>query len=255
MILTEIDDRVAFVTLNRPEKRNALGPELVQQLTSAIERFNSDPDIRVIVLRAVGKAFSAGADLDHLHQLTAYTEAENRTDTDLLKALYSTLFRSPKVVIAQVEGIALAGGCGLLTVCDFVFSVPHAQLGYPEVKIGFLPALVAYFLCRRIGESRARELLLTGKMVSADQALHDGLIHFISPADRIEADVSAFAADLCRQTSGTSIAATKELLLRVADGTMEEILDRAAEANVASRFTVDFKKGMAAFLSKTPLSW
>ena len=151
-------DRIAFITINRPNKRNALSLELVKLLANAFKEAIEDSDVKVIVLKANGEVFSAGADLEYLQQLQQNTDVENFTDTYTLKELFLTIYRSPKLVIAQVEGHAIAGGCGLTSVCDVVFAVPEAKFGYTEVKIGFVPALVSCFLIRKLGEGRVKEL-------------------------------------------------------------------------------------------------
>ncbi|RYD75462.1 MAG: hypothetical protein EOP53_16425, partial [Sphingobacteriales bacterium] len=165
---TRSQNGIFEIILNRPDKRNALNSEFVQELIEAFTQANNDEKTRVVILKANGKAFSAGADLAYLQQLQNNTFEENLQDSSQLKTLFSHIYNHKKIVIAQVEGHAIAGGCGLATVCDFVFSVPEALYGYTEVKIGFVPAIVMFFLLRKIGESKARELLLTGKLVSAE---------------------------------------------------------------------------------------
>ncbi|HWA36104.1 MAG TPA: enoyl-CoA hydratase/isomerase family protein, partial [Cyclobacteriaceae bacterium] len=161
-----VADRVGYITLNRPEKRNALNQEMVSELEAAFQKASSDDSAKVIVLRARGEAFCAGADLGYLQQLQKYSYEENLADSSHLKELFFLIYTLNKVVIAEVQGAALAGGCGLAAVCDFVFTVPEAKFGYTEVKIGFIPAIVTVFLLRKIGESRAKELLLSGSLIS-----------------------------------------------------------------------------------------
>src|SRR5688572_18468858 len=175
-IETRSQNGIYEIILNRPDKRNALNSEFVQELIEAFTVADNDEKTRVVLLKANGKAFSAGADLAYLQQLQNNTFAENLVDSSQLKTLFSHIYNHKKIVIAQVEGHAIAGGCGLATVCDFVFSVPEALYGYTEVKIGFVPAIVMFFLLRKIGESKARELLLTGKLVPAGYFRELGLV-------------------------------------------------------------------------------
>ncbi|MFN3840934.1 MAG: enoyl-CoA hydratase/isomerase family protein, partial [Cyclobacteriaceae bacterium] len=166
-LLYTVSNRIALITLNRPEKRNALNAELVKELTDCLEETGRDDRVKVIILKSAGEAFCAGADLAYLQQLKRNSLEENLSDSNNLKTLYTRIYTLTKPVIAQVQGPALAGGCGLATVCDFCFSVPEATFGYTEVKIGFIPALVMVFLIRKIGDGKARELLLSGNLISA----------------------------------------------------------------------------------------
>lgn len=169
-ITTHTSDRIFEIVLNRPDKRNALNSEFVSELISAFTNADVDENTRVVILKANGKVFSAGADLGYLQQLQKNTYEENLEDSTQLAELFKKIYFHKKLIIAQVEGHAIAGGCGLATVCDFVFAVPEAKFGYTEVKIGFVPAIVMFFLLRKIGEAKARELLLTGKLIDAQQA-------------------------------------------------------------------------------------
>jgi methylglutaconyl-CoA hydratase len=247
--------RVANITINRPGKRNALNPELVSSLTKAFAAASADEEVKVIVLKANGEVFSAGADLEYLKQLQDNTNKENFGDTIALKELFLTIYRSPKLVIAQVEGHAIAGGCGLVSVCDIIFSVPEAKFGYSEVKIGFIPALVTCFLVRKLGEGRAKELLLTGELIDANTASDYGLINFIIGKDDISISVEAYAQQIVRATSAHSIALSKQLLNSVQDLSLDEGLNLAVSFNVQTRSSDDCKKGIAAFLNKDKLEW
>jgi len=150
------EERIGTITINRPEKRNALNFEIVQELKIALEMAANDADCKVIVLRAEGKAFCAGADLEYIQTLQNNTFEENLQDSGHLRELFQQIYLHEKVIIAQIQGHALAGGCGLASVCDFSFAVPEAKFGYTEVKIGFVPAIVMVFLIRKIGEAKAR---------------------------------------------------------------------------------------------------
>ena len=199
--------------------------------------------------------FSAGADLAYLQQLQENTFEENIEDSSRLKDLFQTIYTTSKVVIAQVEGHAIAGGCGLAALCDLVFAVPEAKFGYTEVKIGFIPALVACYLVRKLGEARTKELLLSGELISAQTASDYGLINFVVPASEIASKVELYAKNLCSSTSGESIARTKALLQLVQNSTLEESLETAVQANAEARSTADCRSGIASFLNKERLLW
>jgi methylglutaconyl-CoA hydratase len=169
--------------------------------------------------------------------------------------LFREIYELDKIVIAQVEGHAIAGGCGLVTVCDLSYAVPEALLGYTEVKIGFIPALVAVFLVRKIGEGRSRELLLTGRPVTAEKAAADGLITAVIPASDMQRHIDVVAAQLCNEASANSLKVTKKLIGTVLDLPMEEALSHAAVLNATTRGHEDCKRGIAAFLNKEKFNW
>lgn len=250
-----VQHRVATITLNRPEKRNALSHELVTELKEAFSTASQDADVKVIILKANGDAFCAGADLGYLQQLQGFSYEENVQDSTHLKELFLSIYMHPKIVIAQVQGHALAGGCGLATVCDFVIAVPQAKFGYTEVKIGFIPALVMVFLLRKIGEGRAKELLLSGELYTAERVLHMGLINKIVSPEKLAEEVNAFALKLVQSNSAQSMMLTKQMIGKVQSLPLEEALRYASEMNAHARNTEDCKRGIAAFLNKEKLSW
>ena len=254
-ITTQQQDRILYITLNRPEKRNALSGQLVFELKDALLRAEADIHTKVIVLNAQGTVFSAGADLDYLQQLQHNTFEENLADSSSLAELFNIIYKNKKVVIAQVEGHAIAGGCGLATVCDFTFAVPDASFGYTEVKIGFIPAIVSIFLMRKLSEVKAKELLLTGKLISAAEAEKMGLINEVIPANQIADKVFNLATQLCEQTSAQSLDMTKQLINAVQEMSIEEALRYTAEMNAKARASDDCKKGIASFLSKEKIKW
>lgn len=249
------ENRKAYIRLNRPQKRNALNQELVAELKTAIREAENQADIKIIILEAEGKAFCAGADLAYLRQLQNNSYEENLEDSQNLRQLYEGIYRSPKIVIAKLEGHAIAGGAGLATVCDFIFSVPDAKYGYTETAIGFVPAIVAVFLIRKIGEAKAKELLLAGDIISAEQAKDAGIINFISSAENIGKDVNDFADKLIKKTSADSLQLSKKLIAEIQSKKIEPALDFAAQMNARSRNTPDCKRGIAAFLNKEKISW
>lgn len=254
-IQTEVQDRIGYITLNRPEKRNALNYVVIRELKEAFAWMEQSAEVKVIVLRANGKAFCAGADLDYMVKLQEYSYNENLLDSAHLMELFKQIYRLNKIVIAQIEGHALAGGCGLATLADFSFSVPEAKFGYTEVKIGFLPAIVMVFLLRKIGEGKAKELLLTGDLISAHKAHSIGLINDVLPGDSIAEEVKSFALRLCKENSYTSMEVTKKMIADVQNMSLDEGLQFAARMNAHSRGTEDCKAGIRNFLNKTPQSW
>jgi len=250
-----VKDRIAFITLNRAEKRNALNHDLVAHLKQAFDQAAVDTQAKVIVLKANGQAFCAGADLEYLQQLQKFSFEENLQDSNHLKELFLKIYSHPKIVIAQVQGHALAGGCGLATVCDFVVSVPAAKFGYTEVKIGFIPALVTVFLLRKLGEAKAKEMLLSGDLFSADQVLAMGLINHVVADDAVEQHVLQLAKKLVEGNSAESMKLTKQMIAAVPSKPVEDALKYAAEMNANARGTDDCKRGIAAFLNKEKLTW
>lgn len=254
-ILYKVENRLAYITLNRPEKRNALDAQTVTALRQAFKQAEEDADVKVVVIGGAGKAFCAGADLAYLQQLQKNTYQENLADSQHLMHLFLQIYTLKKPVIAAINGHALAGGCGLATVCDFSFAVAEAKFGYTEVKIGFIPAIVKVFLLRKIGEGRAKELLLSGQIIDADKAAQWGMINEVVPEGQLQERVEQFAQMLCNQNSGQSMALTKQMIARVQEMPLEEALQYAAAQNAEARGTADCRKGIASFLSKEPLQW
>ncbi|GDX51162.1 enoyl-CoA hydratase [Bacteroidota bacterium] len=255
LVLYHTENRIAYFTLNRPDKRNALNPEMISALKNALTKAKNDDEAKVIVIKSSGTVFSAGADLEHLQILQKNSYEENLADSILLKELFEQIYTHPKIIIAQVEGAAIAGGCGLATVCDFTFSIPEAKFGYTEVKIGFVPAIVLIFLLRKIGEAKAKELLLTGKLIDVSQAVQFGLVNSVFSKEEIDLKVKEFATTLCNETSAQSLSTTKEMIGKVQELSLEKALSYAAEMNAKARGTEDCKKGIAAFLNKENLKW
>jgi methylglutaconyl-CoA hydratase len=254
-ILTEIKDRIYYITLNRPDKRNALNFEFVSEMKKALIEAADNADVKVVVIRSVGEAFCAGADLDYLQKMQHYTLEENLQDSTHLMELFKLIYTLPKVVIAQVQGHALAGGCGLVSVCDFSFSVTDANYGYTEARIGFVPAIVMVFLLRKIGEGKAKQLLLTGSPVTAKEAQDLGIINWVVEEDELETAVYDFAQKICKNASSHSLEITKQLISEVQSMPMDEALRYACRKNAEARNAPDCKKGIAGFLGKQKLEW
>jgi len=251
----ETKEKIGYITLNRPEKRNALNAELVDELKTTFKKAEEDKNVKVIVLKAEGKTFCAGADLAYLQSLQKNSFDENLADSKNLADLYKTIYTLNKVVIAQVEGHAIAGGAGLATVCDFVFAVPEAKYGYTEVAIGFVPAIVSFFLIRKIGETKVKELLLTGKLITAEEAQKLNIFNFIEKSEKIEKTVNDFAQNIIKNASGDSLTLTKKIISDIQNFDYNKAMNFAAEINAISRETEDCKKGIAAFLNKEKIDW
>lgn len=248
-------ERIAYITLNRPEKRNALNEQVVQELKNAFRTAEKDINAKVVVLQATGKVFCAGADLEYLQKLQNNSYEENLADSNNLKELFEIIYTHPKIIIAQIQGHAIAGGAGLATVCDFAFATPETQFGYTEVKIGFIPAIVSVFLLRKIGEGKAKELLLSGKLISAQKAYEYGLINEVIPTEELAQRVKEFALQLCQNNSATSMQITKAMIAQVQTMPIAEALTFAAQQNAQARQTDDCKKGISSFLEKKALQW
>ncbi len=250
-----VTDRVATITLNRPEKRNALNAQVVTELKQAFSEAATDDEAKVIILAASGEAFCAGADLAYLQELQKNTYEENLADSNHLKELFLQIYTHPKVVIAKIQGHAIAGGCGLATVCDFSFTVPEAMFGYTEVRIGFIPAIVKVFLLRKIGEGKSKALLLSGELINAEKAESLGLINEVVACEALDDKVSSFAQMLVKKNSGQSMTFTKQMIAQVQEMGLEEGLDHAAGQNAKARASADCQKGISAFLNKEKPSW
>lgn len=247
MIKYEINNEIAVLTLNRPEKRNALHPELVKQLKSKIKESAIDKTVKVLIITGEGKAFCAGADLEYLSEMRNYSSLENEKDSRDLAEVYLLLYHFPKPVIAAVNGAAIAGGCGLASVCDFIVADDNAMFGYSEVKIGFIPAIVSIFLIRRIGEGLAKQLLVSGETIDAKRAYEIGFInHLYNNALAGALDV----ASRIKNNSILSMNLTKEMIHHISGFSVEDAVDYCLGLNTISRTTEDFKEGLNNFLTK-----
>jgi len=248
MIKVEIINKTAMIRLNRPDKRNSLNPELVLALKNQLDKIALNTSVKVIIITGEGSSFCSGADLTYLQKLKDYSIIENKIDSENIAELLLKIYRFPKPVIAAVNGPAIAGGCGLASVCDFIIAdKKNAKFGYPEVKIGFVPAIVSIFLIKRIGEGRAKEFLLTGEIFDADESCKKGLVNQVS--DEIISDSIQFAAKLYNNSS-LSMTLTKELIFKISDLNIESAIKLAVDQNVISRYSEDFKQGVSSFLNK-----
>ncbi len=242
------ENQVGIITLDRPEKRNALHPDLVNQLKVKLNEIRNDNDLRVLIITGEGKSFSAGADLEYLNKLKEYSTIENEKDSESLAELFLEIYNFPVPTIAAVNGAAIAGGCGLASVCDFIISDKNnAKFGYSEVKIGFIPAIVSIFLIKKIGEGKAKQLLLTGDIIDSQKANEIGLVDYL--ADDALAEAKIFA-DKLLSNSNYSMKLTKNIINDISNLNVKEAVDYCAKLNTISRSSDDFKKGLEDFLLK-----
>jgi methylglutaconyl-CoA hydratase len=248
-------DQIGYITMNRPEKRNALSEEMVEQLRNAFTKAETDPSVKIVILKGNGEAFCSGADLKSLQDMQAFSYDQNHEDSTNLKELFLQIYTLKKVVIASIHGHAVAGGCGLASICDFSFALPNVKFGFPEVKRGFVPAIVMVFLIRKIGEGKARKILLDGGMFSAKEALEMGLINGVFVEDELDEKVGFFAQKLMDENSASSMRVTKEMIATVQSLTLDSALSYAALMNAKARSSDDCKKGIAAFLNKERVVW
>jgi len=248
MIKYELKNEIGILTLNRPEKRNALHPELVRQMKLKLKEAEEDESVKVLIITGEGKAFCAGADLDYLNEMKNYSSLENEKDSRELAELFVTIYSFPKPIIAAVNGAAIAGGCGLASVCDIIVADElNAKFGYSEVKIGFIPAIVSTFLIRRVGEGMAKQLLLSGDLIDGKRAYEIGLVNYLS-SNVLE--LSLDIASKLKSNSQQSMELTKEMIRRVSGLTVEDAVDYCIGLNTISRTTDDFKNGLNNFLTK-----
>jgi len=247
------DSGVATITLNRPDKRNAISFELIDDLLGALREVESS-DALVLILTGAGKAFSSGMDLENLKALIGRSPEQNLQDSETMVRLFRSLYEFPKVTIAAVNGAAIAGGTGLALLCDFTLAVPEAKFGYTEVRIGFVPAIVSTFLLRQVGEKQARDLLLTGRIIGAEEAARMGLINEIVPPETLMKRARELAM-LLMENSPASLRATKQLLNDHARSELDVQIEAAVRENAAIRSTADFREGILSFLEKRKPVW
>jgi methylglutaconyl-CoA hydratase len=248
-ILYEVDGAIARITLNRPEKRNALNADLIADLEKALRQANDNSGIRVVVIAGAGADFSSGADLSALELISKASVAENVDDARSLMELFVLIRQLSLPVVAAVRGRALAGGCGLASACDIVLASSTARFGYPEVKIGFVPAMVMAILRRNISEKRAFELVTRGAEIGAEEAREFGLVNQVFADDTLEDEVTAYAQGFVTM-SKSAVALTKALLYQMDGMTFSEALETGVDVNVIARMTEDCQKGIARFLKK-----
>ena len=242
------ENRIGIITLNRPEKRNALNPELVSQLKDKLKEIKDDEDVKVLIITGQGKSFCSGADLEYLNSIKDFSSIENENDSESLAKLFLDIYNFPVPTIAAVNGAAIAGGCGLANVCDFIIAdKDNAKFGYSEVKIGFIPAIVSIFLIKKIGEGKTKQLLLTGEIINAQKAKDIGLVDYL--AEDALSEAKTFANKLLTNST-LSMKLTKKMISDISNLNVKEAVEYCIELNTISRSTEDFKKGLENFLLK-----
>ena len=248
-IIYSVEQSIARITLNRPEKRNALDDEIVTEVKDALEQAALDEGVRVVLITGAGKDFCSGADLAALRRISEATVMENVENARRLGELFIGMRRHPRPIIAAVRGRALAGGCGLATACDIILAAHSAQFGYPEVGIGFIPAMVMAILRRSVSEKRAFELITRGAEISALEAERFSLVNHVYDDDAFEAKVERYVAEF-EQVSRSAVMLTKRLLYQMDGMTFDTALQAGADVNYIARTTDDCRAGIARFLMK-----
>jgi methylglutaconyl-CoA hydratase len=243
------EDGVAHLVLNRPEKRNALNGELVEALLHALEHTAGDERVRVVLLSGAGGDFCSGADLEELERVAEMGPEASLQDAQRLGSLFRAMRRHPRPVVAAVHGRALAGGAGLATACDLVLAREGSELGFPEVHLGFVPAMVMTMLRRKVGEGRAFELAVRGDRIGADEAREMGLVNRVLPEAGFEEAVRSWAGELARRPP-SAVELTKRLLYGLDGTSFEEGIARGAEVNTLARLTEACRAGVRAFLDR-----
>ena len=249
----ETEGQLATIRLARPEKRNAISTQMIEELLGALEECKRGP-ARVVIVTGEGAAFCSGMDLDALKSIAGQSAEQNLEDSRRMARMFRRLWSFPKPLIAAVNGPAIAGGCGIATLCDFTLAVPEAKFGYTEVGIGFIPAIVSVFLIRQVGEKRARELLLTGRILDASEARGLGLVTQVVPEEGLMDAARMLAVSLV-SNSPSSVLGTKRLMRRYAEAEVDRELEMAVEENAKVRATGDFREGVASFLEKRKPEW
>jgi methylglutaconyl-CoA hydratase len=244
---------VATITLNRPDKRNAISFQLVEELMAALNEIERSP-AQVVILTGAGKAFCAGMDLEELKSLLGKTHDENVKDSSRIAGIFRRLYEFPKATIAAVNGAAIAGGTGLATMCDFTLAVPEAKFGYTEVRIGFVPAIVSSILVWQVGHKIARDLLLTGRLFDAAEGYRFGLVNEVVAPEKLMDRARELAGQLL-ENSPSSVRATKKLINSFIGTQLDQQIAAAIEDNARIRTTADFREGISSFLEKRKPHW
>jgi len=249
----ETADAVAMLTLNRPEKRNAISHMMIGEILHALDEVEGG-SARVLILTGADNAFCAGMDLQALKDFRSQSDTKIVADARLIATLFRRLYAFPKPTIAAVNGPAIAGGCGMATVCDFTLAVLEAKFGYTEVRIGFIPAIVSSYVVRQVGEKRARDLLLSGRIFRAAAAQTMGIVTEVLERDKLLPRAHELAQSLAAM-SPVALSHTKRLLLKFSEDELDRETEMAVEASARVRKTADFQEGLAAFLEKRKPQW
>jgi methylglutaconyl-CoA hydratase len=245
---------VEYLTLNRPDVRNAFNETVIAELTVWAETIAEDEDVRAVVLAGAGPAFCAGADLTWMTRMAAYTQAENVRDATAAAKMYSLIDRLPIALIGRIHGAALGGGAGLAAICDIVVAEDRTTFGFTEVKLGILPAIVSPYVLAKIGASAARELFLTGMRFDAARGKDIGLVHAVVPADQLDQRVADYVKEIL-SAGPEAIATAKELLRKIAERPVQDTIGLTADTIAARRASLEGQEGMRAFLEKRKANW
>ncbi|MCY4418220.1 MAG: enoyl-CoA hydratase-related protein [Cytophagales bacterium] len=254
-VMYEVKQRMALITLCRSEKRNAFSFSMVDKLCRTLRDIQNEPKAKLAIIKAEGNVFSAGADLKELQEMQEETFEENIANANRWTDLFQMLNSFPKMVIAQVEGPAMGGGCGLVSACDFAFATSRAVFSCPEVKIGFIPSIVMFFLVQRVGEAWAKEIMLAAEPLSARRAFEIGLINAVVDGDIFE-HTKDFAQRLIKGNSSQSMETTKHMISRIQNMPVEDALRYAAEMNANARISEECREGVSSFMEDgEPPDW
>jgi len=248
-ILFAVDGPVARITLNRPDKRNALDNDIVLEFKDALGEASADGSVRVVLVAGAGKDFCSGADLASLQRISAAGVEESMASARVMAELFVEMRRSPRPIVAAVKGRALAGGCGLATACDIILAAESAQFGYPEVNIGFIPAMVMAILRRSVSEKRAFELITRGEVIGASTAAEIGMINRVFPDEQFDQTVDQYVAQLAAK-SASAVTLAKSLLYHMDGMSFEAAIEAGVQLNAITRMTEDCRRGVERFLKK-----
>jgi methylglutaconyl-CoA hydratase len=249
-VLYEVQNGTARITLNRPDKRNALDGELIGELREAIASSATDDKCRAVLITGAGKDFCSGADLAGLEKSAQAGVLETMADARRMADVFLMMRNHPRPVIAAVHGRALAGGCGVATACDIILATETAQFGYPEVNIGFVPAMVMAILRRSISEKAALEMVVGGEIISAGRAYEIGLVHRLYSDEHFHAEVESYATRLASKST-SAMMLSKRLLYNMDSMSFEAALAAGVDANAIARMTEDCRRGVERFLKKS----
>jgi methylglutaconyl-CoA hydratase len=253
-LITRREGAVEYLTLNRPDVRNAFNEHVIAELTEWAHQSAGDGGVRVAVLAGAGKVFCAGADLSWMSKMVAYSREENAEDAQAMARMFAALDSLPFAVIGRVHGAALGGGAGLVAICDVAVADENAVFGFTEVKLGILPAVISPYALAKIGRSAARELFLTGARFSATRAREIGLVHAVVSAVELDAAVDSYVQELL--TSGPhAVAAAKALIPQIYNRSAVEAMPLTTNAIAAQRVSGEGQEGMHAFLEKRKARW
>lgn len=248
-ILYKVEDHVAEILLNRPEKMNSLDQDLIESLTRIINDFSENPEVKVIVITGAGGNFCSGLYLDYLKEISEYDILQNKQDSRKFRDMLLSIYNCSKPVVAKVQGYCLAGGCGIASACDIIVADDTAKFGYTETKIGFIPAIVMLFLLKRVTETVAKDLLLTARIIDSEEAKIMGLVNFKVNSSEIDNKVKELVGIL-KKNSPSSLKLTKEMFSNISGMAFDKALEYACDLNAITRMTPDCRKGVRDFLEK-----